>query len=256
MEITHIPAGTLPESEIEDTVAEVVAFDRVVNSASGLGPDFDPRSAEVRRQLQRTNDYTTHALWLGRLGGDIVAKGIAYLDLQDNQNAAEIHVAVHPEHRRQGLGSELLAVMEEQLAGEGRRTLTSFAETPAGVVDREPRTARIAAASGTGRCPRPCRRSPSPGPTGTLCASSNAARSRGSARSGTTWSAGERSPPTAMRSSRGPDPPPRSTSRRSPSSSGGCRRTRPGPLTSRRRSFGTPTGSARTTPTGRPPANG
>ena len=153
MEITHIPAGTLPESEIEDTVAEVVAFDRVVNSASGLGPDFDPRSAEVRRQLQRTNDYTTHALWLGRLGGDIVAKGIAYLDLQDNQNAAEIHVAVHPEHRRQGLGSELLAVMEEQLAGEGRRTLTSFAETPAGVVDREPRTARIAAASGTGALP-------------------------------------------------------------------------------------------------------
>lgn len=153
MEITHIPAGSLTESEIEDTVAEVVAFDLVVNSASGLGPDFDPRPAEVRRTLRRTNDYTTHALWLGRLGGDIVAKGIAYLDLQDNQNAAEIHVAVHPEHRRQGLGSELLAVMEEQLAGEGRRTLTSFAEAPAGVVDREPRTARIAAASGTGALP-------------------------------------------------------------------------------------------------------
>ncbi|RAE28912.1 N-acetyltransferase, partial [Burkholderia multivorans] len=65
MEITHIPAGSLTESEIEDTVAEVVAFDRVVNSASGLGPDFDPRPGEVRRQQQRTNDYLTHALWLG-----------------------------------------------------------------------------------------------------------------------------------------------------------------------------------------------
>lgn len=153
MEITHIPAGSLTESEIEDTVAEVVAFDLVVNSVSGLGPDFDPRPGEVRRTLRRTNDYLTYALWLGRLGGDIVAKGIAYLSLKDNLDAAEIHVSVHPEHRRQGLGSELLAAMEDQLAGEGRRTLTSFGESPAGVVDREPRTARIAAASGIGALP-------------------------------------------------------------------------------------------------------
>ncbi|MEL7584550.1 GNAT family N-acetyltransferase [Brevibacterium casei] len=153
MEITHIRAGALSESEIEDTVAEVVAFDLLVNSASGLGPDFDPRPGEVRRQLQRTNDYLTHAVWLGRLGGDIVARGIAYLSLKDNEDAAEIHVSVHPEHRRQGLGSELLSAMEEQLAAEGRRTLTSFGESPVRVVEENLRDARVAAASGTGALP-------------------------------------------------------------------------------------------------------
>ena len=153
MEITRILAGTLPAERIDATVAEVVAFDRIINADSGMGEDFDPLPAEVRKRLTQPTDYTTNEFWLGRLGGRIVAKGIAYLDLKDNLNGAEIHVSVHPEHRRRGLGGELLAVIEEDLRADGRTRLTSFNEVPATVVAADLRGARIAAASGTGALP-------------------------------------------------------------------------------------------------------
>lgn len=153
MEITHIPAGSRSTEDIEAILAEVVDFDALVNRASGLGADFDPRSDEVRQELLSPNDYVTHQTWIGRLGGAIVARGIAYLSLQDNLDVADVWCSTHPDRRGQGLGTELLSVMETSLVGQGRTQLTSFCEIPASGRDADLRGPHIAAESGTGSLP-------------------------------------------------------------------------------------------------------
>lgn len=153
MEITHIPAGSRTDHEIEGILAEVVDFDTLINRASGLGTDFDPRSDEVRQDLVSANDYVTHQTWIGRSGGVIVAKGIAYLRLQDNVDVADVWCSVHPGRRRQGLGTELLAAMEASLAGQGRTHLSSYCEIPPSACDVHLRGAHLAAESGAGSLP-------------------------------------------------------------------------------------------------------
>lgn len=153
MEITHIRAGSRSDDEIEGILAEVVDFDRLVNRASGLGTDFDPRADEVRQELSSANEYVTHQTWIGRSGGTIVAKGIAYLALQDNLDVADVWCSVHPDMRSQGLGTELLAAMEASLAAEGRTQLTSYCEIPPEALDAQLRGAHLAAESGSGSLP-------------------------------------------------------------------------------------------------------
>ncbi|MDN5832677.1 GNAT family N-acetyltransferase [Brevibacterium sp.] len=171
MEITHIPAGSRTSDAMDEILAEVVAFDTIINEASGLGVDFDPRSEEVRQELMSDNDYVTHQTWIGRLDGAIVAKGIAYLRLQDNLDLADVWCSVHPRVRRQGVGTELLAAMEASLAGQVRTQLTSYCEIPAAALDADLRRPHLAAESGEGRrpstgssrspsCTSGCRRTP------------------------------------------------------------------------------------------------
>ncbi|WP_235344103.1 GNAT family N-acetyltransferase [Brevibacterium sp. UCMA 11754] len=153
MEITHIPAGSRSGEEIESILAEVLDFDTLINEASGLGTDFDPRADEVRRELLSPTQYLSNQTWIGRLGRAIVAKGIAYLALQDNLDVADVWCSVHPELRGQGLGSELLAEMETNLAAQGRTQLTSYCEIPPSARDADLRGAHLAADSGTGSLP-------------------------------------------------------------------------------------------------------
>lgn len=153
MEITDIPAGSRSAADIDEILAEAVDFATLINRASGLGADFDPRSDEVRQQLLSDNGYVTHQTWIGRLGGAIVAKGIAYLTLQDNLDVADVWCSVHPELRGQGLGSELLAAMEANLAAQGRTQLTSYCEIPPAARDADLRSAHLAAESGAGSLP-------------------------------------------------------------------------------------------------------
>ncbi|GAA1534865.1 MULTISPECIES: GNAT family N-acetyltransferase [Brevibacterium] len=150
MEITHIPAGSRSAADIDEVLAEVVDFATIINRASGLGTDFDPRSDEVRQELLSDDGYVTHQTWIGRLGGAIVATGIAYLTLRDNLDLADVWCSVHPELRGQGLGSELLAEMEASLAAQGRTQLTSYCEIPTATRDADLRGAHLAAESGAG----------------------------------------------------------------------------------------------------------
>lgn len=153
MDITHIPAGSRSEAEVEELLAEVLAFDTLINRASGLGEDFDPNPGEVRSKLSTSSEYLTHSMWIGRLGGAIVAKGTAYLPLVDNDDTADIWCAVAPEHRGRGLGSRLLERIETELFTEGRTQLTSYCEIPPAVRDSDHRGPHLAAESGFGTLP-------------------------------------------------------------------------------------------------------
>src|SRR5699024_4439648 len=81
MEITHIRAGTLADPTVDALLTEIVDFDRTINRALGFGRDFDPLPGSVRGKLVRTDEFTSHELWLGRLQGGLVAKAGAYLSL-------------------------------------------------------------------------------------------------------------------------------------------------------------------------------
>jgi GNAT superfamily N-acetyltransferase len=153
MEITRIRAGRSDPADIDVLLPEVLEFDTLTNRASGLGPDFDPLPAEARRELSTSSRFETFSTWIGRLGGHIVAKGVAHMRLASNTDTAEVWCAVHPDHRRRGLASELLVRMEGELREEGRTALSSYCEIPPHVRDGDLRGARLAAASGSGTLP-------------------------------------------------------------------------------------------------------
>ena len=153
MEITHIRAGTLAEQRLDVLLNDIVDFDRTINRALGFGRDFDPLPGSVRGKLVRTDEFTSHELWLGRVRGRLVAKAGAYLSLTDNTDVADVYVGVLPEQRRSGLGTELLTVMERELGRAGRTRLNAWCEMPVADFLGDPRRPRIAAATGTGSLP-------------------------------------------------------------------------------------------------------
>lgn len=153
MEITRIRAGHGDPDVIEELVPQVLAFDTVINRASGLGEDFDPLVEEVRHQLISTSQYRTTLTWIGRVAGTIVARGSAELRLASNTDTAELWCGVHPDHRRRGYGTALLEVMEADLAAAGRTALSSYCEVPESVRTADIRGAHLAAETGVGTLP-------------------------------------------------------------------------------------------------------
>ncbi|KHS54280.1 GNAT family N-acetyltransferase [Brevibacterium linens] len=153
MEITRIRSGHGDPAAIEALLPELLAFDTLINRASGLGEDFDPNPEDLRHSLTSTSRYRSYLTWLGRLDGVIVAKGVAELQLTSNTDTAELWCGVHPDHRRHGLGSALLTVMEDDLAAEGRSALTSYCEIPESVRTADLRGAHLAAETGAGTLP-------------------------------------------------------------------------------------------------------
>lgn len=153
MNISHIPAGSLSAQDVDSFIAEVVEFDRILNVASGLGPDFDPLPTEVRQSFLEAGEFTTREHWIARNDDRIVAKGIAYLSLTDNLELAEVWVGVHPDFRRQGIGTSLFDSMTASLRDGGRTKLVSFNELAAQEYDTWHRQAHVAAETGTGSLP-------------------------------------------------------------------------------------------------------
>ena len=153
MEITRIRSGHGDPAAIEALMPELLGFDAVIDRASGLGEDFDPNPEDLRHSLTSTSRYRTHLTWLGRIDGVIVAKGVAELRLSSNTDTAQVWCAVHPDHRRCGLGAALLTVMEDELRAEGRTALSSYCDIPESVRTADLRGAHLAAETGTGALP-------------------------------------------------------------------------------------------------------
>jgi GNAT superfamily N-acetyltransferase len=97
-------------------------------------PDDPPRSAvshiALGRELvaARGSRQGTHRAAV--LGGDVVGALRVFWPLKDNFTVAMVDVAVHPEHRRRGIGSTLLAEGVRLARERGRTDLISEVDEP------------------------------------------------------------------------------------------------------------------------------
>ena len=64
--------------------------------------------------------------------GPIRGVGMIELPLRDNVRSAEVTVAVHPAHRRRGVGTALVEGMAEHGRADGRTVLNSIVDVPLG----------------------------------------------------------------------------------------------------------------------------
>lgn len=85
---------------------------------------------EVRAALTTEMDQTWRGLWSGIVDGEVVVAGQLTLSLLDNLTRAEVLVCTHPDHRRRGYGSAMLAHLEEYAARRGRRIFVAEAAYP------------------------------------------------------------------------------------------------------------------------------
>ncbi|WP_025272203.1 GNAT family N-acetyltransferase [Haloglycomyces albus] len=83
-----------------------------------------PRFPAVMELATRffTTRYNKKIEYLAVSEQSVVGASHAALSTDDNQHLAMLEVMVHPEYRRQGIGSQLLQVTEKRLQDEGRHT--------------------------------------------------------------------------------------------------------------------------------------
>lgn len=81
---------------------------------------------------------------------DVVGFGFLAMTLKDNTHTADVYVGVHPDHRRQGIGTALAARVEEAAADAGRTTFFAWAAAPREAADDEE---AVLPATGVGRIP-------------------------------------------------------------------------------------------------------
>jgi len=82
---------------------------------------------EVRALMQRNGTNAWVGGWAARLDGRTVGAGWMRTPLRDNLELAELTVHVLPELRRRGIGSAVLAHLEQAARDRGRRILNSLA---------------------------------------------------------------------------------------------------------------------------------
>ena len=86
---------------------------------------------ESRAELQQPSATTERRAFVALENGVVVGSASLGLSLKDNLHVAGIGVNVPPEHRRQGVGSALLAHVEAEAAAAGRTTLRADIFWPA-----------------------------------------------------------------------------------------------------------------------------
>ncbi|GAB3992615.1 GNAT family N-acetyltransferase [Glycomyces albus] len=91
-------------------------------------PGFPPPTpAQTRLGLQLTADSYKVERHAAVSGGQVVGSTTITMFVKDNQHLAEFDLEVHPDFRRQGIGTRLLAHVEERAKANGRDTLVTYA---------------------------------------------------------------------------------------------------------------------------------
>jgi GNAT superfamily N-acetyltransferase len=109
-----------------------------VYAASGralFGEDHTAWGADELREVERSPNRQTFAAAAVTPGGDAVGAAFVVLRLRENPRVAFLSLAVHPDHRRRGIGTELLRWGEDRGAELGRNIFIAETEWPAGHAD-------------------------------------------------------------------------------------------------------------------------
>lgn len=128
----------VPVSGLDDSQRDLFAGYVEVYAAAGralFGEDHSAWGAGELRVLERKDDRQTLAVAAVEPDGEVVGAASVVLRLRDNPRVGFLSLAVHPEHRRRGHGSQLLAWLEEQARQAGRTVFMGETEWPAGGTD-------------------------------------------------------------------------------------------------------------------------
>jgi GNAT superfamily N-acetyltransferase len=69
----------------------------------------------------------------GEPGGPVLGVALMEFPMLENQHATDIIVAVHPDHRRRGVGTAIVEQLGERAAADGRRTMNTLVDAPLGL---------------------------------------------------------------------------------------------------------------------------
>jgi len=128
----------LPVSGLDASQRDLFERYAEVYAASGreaFGDEHTAWGADELRVLEGKDDRRTLNVAAVDPDGEVVGAASVVLRLRDNPRAAFISLAVHPEHRRRGVGSRLLAWVEDQAREAGRSIFIVETEWPDGGTD-------------------------------------------------------------------------------------------------------------------------
>ena len=114
------------DAELDEWHAVYDAAQKFGRAATATPWERDELRAQMQEQARRR---FRHGL-CGRVDGRIVVTGYVEGSLLDNLELAELQVNTHPEHRRRGHGTEMVARCEEVARQRGRSTVLAMVDWP------------------------------------------------------------------------------------------------------------------------------
>jgi GNAT superfamily N-acetyltransferase len=123
----------LIDPDDEDALAEWAGV--LVASDRDMWPDLSGFTLSDIRAFARFRGASRRweLLAAGEPGGPILGVALMEFPLLENLHSSEIALAVHPAHRRRGIGTALVEQMEVRAAANGRRTLNTIVDVPVAV---------------------------------------------------------------------------------------------------------------------------
>ena len=131
--VSLVPVSGLDESQRDLFEAWVEVY--AASGREAFGDEHTAWGADELRVLEAKEDRRTLNVAAVGPDGAVVGAASVVLRLRDNPRAAFISLAVHPQHRRRGVGSQLLAWVEDQAQQAGRSVFIVETEWPDGGVD-------------------------------------------------------------------------------------------------------------------------
>jgi GNAT superfamily N-acetyltransferase len=112
----------------EDALGEFAAV--IVASDKDMWPDLSGyRRADIRAFARfEGRSRRWELLAASEPGGPVLGVGLMEFPLLENPHSAEITLAVHPDHRRRGVGTAIVEKMGARAAANGRRTLNTIVD--------------------------------------------------------------------------------------------------------------------------------
>jgi len=128
----------VPVSGLDDAQRDLFERWAEVYAASGralFGEDHTAWGADELREVERSPHRRTLAAAAVMPDGAVVGAALVVLRLRENPRVAFLSLAVHPGHRRRGIGTELLRWAEARGVEQGRSVFIAETEWPADHAD-------------------------------------------------------------------------------------------------------------------------